>query len=79
MPEVGNPAPVLVRMERAQPERLFSICEFIRGVLPNFDKFQNEERDGKASLRWKPKGPTRRSAYISRQMELCASLRWRPC
>lgn len=40
MPEVGNPAPVLVRMERAEPERLFSICEFIRGVLPNFDKFQ---------------------------------------
>ena len=56
MPEGGNLAPVLVRMERDEPERFFSVRECIRGVLPNFDRFQVEERNGKASLRWKPKG-----------------------
>ena len=56
MPEGGNLAPVLVRMERDEPERFFSIRECIRGVLPNFDRFQIEERNGNASLRWKPKG-----------------------
>ena len=56
MPEGGNLAPVLARMERDEPERFFSIRECIRGVLPNFDRFQVEERNGKASLRWKPKG-----------------------
>ena len=56
MPEGGNLAPVLVRMERDEPERFYSVRECIRGVLPNFDRFQVEERNGKASLRWKPKG-----------------------
>ena len=56
MPEGGNLAPVLVRMERDEPERFFSVRECIRGVLPNFDRFQVEERNGKASFRWKPKG-----------------------
>ena len=56
MPEGGNLAPVLVRMEREEPERFFSIRECIRSVLPNFDRFQIDEHNGKASLRWKPKG-----------------------
>ena len=56
IPEGGNLAPVLIRMERDEPERYFSIRECIRSVLPNFDRFQIEERYGKVSLRWKPKG-----------------------
>ena len=56
MPEGGNLAPVLVRVERDEPERFFSIRECIRGVLPNFDRFQIEERNGNASLRWRSKG-----------------------
>ena len=56
MPEGGNLAPVLFRMEHDEPERFFSIRECIRSVLPNFDRFQIEERNGKALLRWKPKG-----------------------
>ena len=56
MPDGGNLAPVLIRMERDEQERYFSIRECIRSVLPNFDRFQIEERYGKVSLRWKPMG-----------------------
>ena len=56
LPDGGNLAPVLLRIDRDDPDRFLSIRECIRSVLPNFDRFQIEERSGKALLRWKPKG-----------------------
>ena len=55
-PDGGNLAPVLLRIEREDPDRFLSIRECIRSVLPTFDRFQIEEQSGKALLRWKPKG-----------------------
>lgn len=56
LPDGGNLAPVLLRIEREDPDRFLSIRECVRGVLPTFDRFEIEERSGKALLRWKPKG-----------------------
>ena len=56
LPDGGNLAPVLLRIEREDPDRFLSIRECIRSVLPTFDRFQIEERSGNALLRWKPKG-----------------------
>ena len=55
-PDGGNLAPVLLRIEREDPDRFFSIRECVRLALPVFDRFQIEERSGKALLYWKPKG-----------------------
>ena len=54
-PDGGNLAPVLLRIEREDPDRFFSIRECVRIALPVFDRFQIEERSGKALLRWKPR------------------------
>ena len=55
LPNGGNLAPVLLRIERDDRDRFLSIRECIRSVLPNFDRFQIGKRSGKALLRWKPK------------------------
>ena len=52
----GNLAAVLLRLEREDVERFDRICDRIRRILPNFDRFLLEESYGKVLLRWKPRG-----------------------
>ena len=52
----GNLAAVLLRLEREDVRRFESICRHVQRVLPVFDRFDLEESDGKAALRWKAKG-----------------------
>ena len=52
----GNLAAVLLRLEREDVRRFESICRHVQRVLPVFDRFELEERYGKAALRWKAKG-----------------------
>ena len=52
----GNLAAVLLRLEREDVRRFESICRHVQRVLPVFDRFELEESDGKAALRWKTKG-----------------------
>ncbi len=56
LPNGGNLAPVLLRIEREDRDRFLSIRECVRSVLPTFDRFEIKERSGKALLRWKPNG-----------------------
>ena len=52
----GNLAAILLRLEREDMRRFESICDYIRRVLPVFDRFEIEEDYGKVLLRWKAKG-----------------------
>ena len=56
LPNGGNLAAVLCRLEREDGRRYDYICRQIRRVLPNFDRFDLEESYGKVLLRWKPIG-----------------------
>ena len=51
-----NLAPTLLKLDRQHPRRLEQICRHIGRVLPGFDRFQIEEENGKAILRWKAVG-----------------------
>ena len=52
----GNLAAVLLRLEREDSPRFESICNFVRRVLPTFDRFEIEEQYKRVMLRWKAKG-----------------------
>ncbi len=52
----GNLAAVLLRVEREDVRRFETICYHIGRVLPVFDRFEIEETNGMALLRWKAKG-----------------------
>ena len=52
----GNLAAVLLRLEQRNLRLFESICDYIRRVLPIFDRFQIKEDYGKVLLRWKAKG-----------------------
>ena len=52
----GNLAAVLLRIEQRNLRLFESICDYIRRVLPIFDRFQIKEDYGKVLLRWKAKG-----------------------
>ena len=52
----GNLAAVLLRLEQMNLDRLESICDCIRRVLPIFDRFWIKEDYGKVLLRWTAKG-----------------------
>ena len=52
----GNLAAILLRLEREDMRRFESICDYIRRMLPVFDRFEIEEDYGKVLLRWKAKG-----------------------
>lgn len=51
-----NLAAILLRLEREDMERFGRICDLVRRVLPNFDRFLLEESYGKVLLQWKPRG-----------------------
>ena len=48
----GNLAAVLYRTEQEDRRRYDRICRYIGRILPGFDQFDIEERDGKVALRW---------------------------
>ena len=48
----GNLAAVLHHMEQADHRRYERVCRYIGRILPGFDQFDIEERDGKVALRW---------------------------
>ena len=52
----GNLAAVLLRLEQISLDRFELICDYIRRVLPIFDRFQIKEDYGKVLLRWQAKG-----------------------
>ena len=52
----GNLAAVLLRLEREDIRRYEMICYHIGRILPVFDRFEIDETDGTALLRWKAKG-----------------------
>ena len=52
----GNLAAVLLRLEQINLDRFESICDYIRRVLPIFDRFRIKEDYGKVLLRWQAKG-----------------------
>ena len=52
----GNLASILLRLEHEDYKRFETICHHIRRVLPVFDRFEIDERYGRAMLRWKAKG-----------------------
>ena len=56
LPNGGNLAAVLYRLEREDVRRYDYICRQIQRVLPAFDRFALEESYGKVSLRWKALG-----------------------
>lgn len=56
LPNGGNLAAVLYRLEREDARRYDYICRQIRRVLPTFDRFDLVESYGKVLLRWKPIG-----------------------
>ena len=49
----SNLAAVLYRLEQEDPKRYDYICRQIRRILPNFDRFDIEESNGKVLLRWR--------------------------
>ena len=51
--DAGNLAAILYRLEREDERRYRYICQQVRRVLPNFDRFDIEESYGKVMLRWK--------------------------
>ena len=55
LPDGGNLAAVLYRLEREDGKRYDAICRLIKRLLPGFDHFAIEESDGKVSLRWQPR------------------------
>ena len=48
----GNLAAVLHRLETEESDRFRLICRHVGRILPGFDRFVLDERDGKVSLRW---------------------------
>ena len=56
LPNGGNLAAVLYRLEQEDVGRYDYICRQIQRVLPAFDRFDLEESYGKVSLRWKALG-----------------------
>ena len=56
LPNGGNLAAVLYRLEHEDVRRYDYICRQIQRVLPAFDRFDLEESYGKVSLRWKALG-----------------------
>ncbi len=52
----GNLASILLRLEHEDYKRFETICHHIRRGLPVFDRFEIDERYGRAMLRWKAKG-----------------------
>ena len=56
LPDGGNLAAVLYRLERDDVRRYDYICRQIQRVLPAFDRFDLEESYGKVLLRWKAQG-----------------------
>ena len=55
LPDGGNLAAVLHRLEREDGKRYDAICRLIKRLLPGFDHFAIEESGGKVSLRWQPR------------------------
>ena len=53
--DAGNLAAILYRLEQEDSRRYKFICLQIARVLPDFDRFDIEERYGKVMLRWRPK------------------------
>ncbi len=51
-----NLAPVLLQLKRRDPRRYERLCKVIARVLPGFDRFQIDNENGKAYLRWKAVG-----------------------
>ena len=49
----GNLAAVLLRLEREDIRRYEMICYHISRVLPDFDRFELDESNGRVLLRWK--------------------------
>lgn len=56
LPNGGNLAAVLYRLEREDARRYDYICRHIQRILPAFDRFDLEENYGKVLLRWKALG-----------------------
>lgn len=56
LPDGGNLAAILYRLEQEERTRYVLICNQIARVLPVFDRFIIEESYGKVLLRWKAKG-----------------------
>ena len=53
--DAGNLAAILYRLEQEDNRRYEFICLQIARILPDFDRFDLEERYGKVTLRWRPK------------------------
>ena len=53
--DAGNLAAILYRLEQEDNRRYEFICLQIARILPDFDRFDLEERYGKVILRWRPK------------------------
>lgn len=51
----GNLAAILLRLEREDIRRYEMICYHIGRMLPDFDRFELDESNGKVLLRWKAK------------------------
>ena len=54
LPDGGNLAAVLYRLEREDGRRYDAICRLTKRLLPGFDHFAIEESDGKVALSWQP-------------------------